>query len=125
MHLSRLLVLIGVPAAAASLALPFATLPGAGRIAGIEGAAWPVMLLLGPVLLLFVLGDRVEAPVRPIAWLGLALAVAALGFAVVKAIDAWKAAGDTAGAVGPGAWVLPAAAAVVVAGASLGFSRRM
>ncbi len=125
MHRSRLLVALGVVGAAASLALPFATLPGAGGIGGIQGAAWPVLLPLGPLLALFMVGDHVEAPRRPVAWIGAVLAAGGLAFAIVKTVDAWLAADRAAGAVGAGAWVLVVATLVAVLGTALGFSRRI
>jgi len=124
-HRSRILVALGVLAAAASLALPFATLPTAGGVGGIDGAAWPAMLLLGPVLLLFLVGTRVEAPTRPVAWVAMVLAIGGLTFAIIKVVDAWMAAADAGGSVGPGAWLLAVAAGVTVLGVGLGFSRRI
>jgi len=124
-HRSRILVALGVLSAAASLTLPFATLPTAGGIGGIDGAAWPAMLLLGPVLLLFLAGVRVEAPTRPVTWVAMVLATVGLAFAIVKVVDAWMATADAGGSVGPGAWLLAVAAGVTVLGVGLGFSRRI
>ena len=125
MHRSRLLVILGVLAAAASLALPFATFPIAGDIGGIEAAAWPALVLLVPVLLLFVAGDRVEAPARPVAGVAMVLAIGGLTFAIVKVVDAWMAAADAGGSMGPGAWVLAATTGMTVLGVALGFSRQI
>ena len=125
MHRSRLVATLGVLAAAVSLALPFVTFPGMDGIGGIEGAAWPVMLLLCPVLLLLGTGDRIEAPSLPVASMATGLAVGALVFAIVKLADSSMAASDAGGSVGPGAWFLVIGAAVTVTGAALGFSRRI
>ncbi|MCJ7726931.1 MAG: hypothetical protein MUP76_11170 [Acidimicrobiia bacterium] len=125
MHRSRTLAGLGVLVAGASLALPFATLGEDGSIGGIEADAWPVMLFLGPMLLLLLFGDRGDAPARAIAWIATGLAAAGLAFAVVKAVDAHLAAADASGTVGAGPWVLVAGAATALVGIAIGFSRRL
>jgi len=124
-HRSRLLAGLGALSAAGALLLPYASFPGLGSRSGIEAEAWPVVLLLGPVLILSVIGDRGEAPARPIAWIGVGLTCSGFAFAIAKLVDAWMAAGDAAGAVGVGAWLGAAAAGLALVGMLLGFSRRI
>jgi len=124
-HRSRLLAVVGVFAAAASMGLPFIALDDLGTIGGIEADAWPVFFFLGPLLVLLIFGDRREAPARPIIWTGLALAAGGLAFAIVKAVDARLAVADAAGSVGAGPWVLIAGAGAALIGTALGFSRRL
>lgn len=125
MHRSRTIAILGGFGAVASLALPFATFPDRSAIAGIEGSAWPIMLLLGPLMILMVGGDRREPPTQPVVWAAALLSIGGIAFAVVKLIDAWIAAADVSGSVGIGAWVLVAATLVAGAGVGLGLSRRI
>ena len=84
MHYSRLLSVIGVALSGAALLLPFATFPSQGDVNGIDGDAWPVMILLGPVLLLAVVGDRREGHRTPVAITTILLSCGAVVFAVAK-----------------------------------------
>lgn len=124
MHRSRRLAALGVMVAGASLALPFATLPD-GTATGIDADAWPAMLLLAPVMLMAVAGDRGDAPPAAAVVAAAVLSAGAVGFAMIKLTDAWTAAADTAGSVGPGGWVLAAGTAVALLGCLLGFGRRL
>jgi hypothetical protein len=125
MHRSRRLAVLGVVLGAASVPLTFATLPPEGPVGGIDGQAWPAMLFLVPILLMAITGDRREAPPIWSAVGAAMLAAGCLAFAAVKVVDAWMAAADVSGSVGPGAWMLVVAAIVTAAGAALGFSRRI
>lgn len=114
MHLSRIAILVGAAAAAASLLLPQVRLPGLGEVNGIDGDAWPVLLLLAVPVLLALFGDR-PRPNHPAA----AVVVVAFGclaflFSLAKLVDATRAAQRVAGTVGVGAWVIPAAVLLVV-----------
>jgi len=123
-HRSRRTVLLGTMLAAVVVMLPFANLP-TGTINGIDGDAWPVLILLGPALVLFLLGARAENPIATITVIGILLAVAAFGFSIVKLVDAHRAVSDAGGTIAIGAWALPVATAVALTGTSLGLSRRV
>jgi hypothetical protein len=124
-HRSRVLAVAGVVVATASLGLPFVTLDALGTIGGIDADAWPVLLFLGPLLLLLILGDRREAPARPIVWIGMGVAAGGLAFAVIKMADARLAVAETPGSLGAGPWVMIAGAVTALVGIALGFSRRL
>ena len=104
--------------------LPFASLP-TGTVNGIDGDAWPVLILLGPLLVLFLVGERAEHPMTAVTVIGILLALAALGFSIAKLVDAARAVADAGGSVAAGAWALPLTAAVAVSGSFLGLSRRV
>lgn len=126
MHRSRLLILAGVLLAGLALFLPHARFPGIGAADGFTADTWPVMLALLPVALMAVLGDRGEGHRLPTAAVGLLLSSAALGFAVVKVVDAVAAVGPIEGAaVGVGIWVVAGGAGLAVVGSLLAFSRRI
>ena len=126
MHRSRLLTLAGVAVTGLALFLPQARFPVVGTVDGFDGAAWPVMLPLAPLVLLALLGDRPEGYRIPVAVLALLLSCAALVFAAAKAIDAVVAAGAVeGGAWRAGPWVVLAGCALAVAGSLLAFSRRI
>ncbi|MFQ5947704.1 MAG: hypothetical protein ACE5KX_02440 [Acidimicrobiia bacterium] len=126
MHRSRIVVLVGAALAAGSLPLPFMRRPEFGTTNGLEGDAWPVLLLLAPVVIFAAFGDRAEGsgPIGAITSIGFSgLAVL---FAVVKLTDAATAVRNIdEGGIGVGAWVLVAASLVVLTGTGLGLSRRV
>ena len=125
MHLSRIVVLAGSGLAGAALFLTQVRFPVLGSVNGIDGDAWPVLIPLIPLLLLTVLGDRVEG-YRPAAGLlGIVFACGAVVFAAVKAADAVLAARDSGGSVGAGALVVLAATVAAVIGTLIGLSRRL
>jgi hypothetical protein len=125
-HPCRIVTLAGIAVAGIALFLPQAHFPLVGPVDGFAGDAWPVMLLLTPLALPALLGDR-DAGYRPAAAvLAVLLSCGALVFAVAKVVDAAAAVGPLEGArMGAGVWVVAAGAAVVVAGSLLSFSRRL
>ena len=125
MHRSRRTLLLGTLLAALVILLPVAALPTLGTINGIDGNAWPVLIPLGPALVLFLVGDRVERPAAAITVVVILLAAAGLGFSIVKLLDAHRAVSDAGGTMAIGAWLLPLTAAVALLGAFLGLSRRV
>jgi hypothetical protein len=124
-HYSRLLTLIGVALTGGALALPFVTFPILGTTNGIEGDAWPIMILLGPVAVLALLGDRREGHRTPIAVAVVALSCGAVVFAVAKLADAAKAADTANGSIGAGSWVMIITAVATVAASLATLSRRV
>ena len=125
MHYSRLLSITGVALTGGSLLLPFVTFPSQGDVNGIDGDAWPILILLGPVLLLAVLGDRREGLRTPAAIISILLSCAAVIFAVAKLIDAARAAVEAGGSVGLGSWAILIAAVVTVGASLTTLSRRV
>lgn len=125
MHRSRALAVVGALTAGAGLLLPFVTLPPLGGIDGIAADAWPSAALAGAAALLLLTGDRGDTPARPVAVAASLAGGAAVGFAVVKVLDAWWAAADVPGSVGSGAWVVAAGTAAAFAGCLLGLGRRI
>jgi len=123
-HRSRRTVLFGTMLTAGIVMLPIVNLP-TGTVNGVEGDAWPVLILLGPVLMLFLVGERIEHPIAFITVIGILLAATALGFSIIKLVDAHRAVSDAGGTIAIGAWALPVASAVALAGALLGLSRRV
>jgi hypothetical protein len=125
-HYSRLVTLAGAAVAGLGLFLPQVRFPVIGPVDGFDGAAWPVMLPLAPLVLFALLGDRPEGHRVPVAVLALTLSCAALVFAVAKAMDAVTAAAAVAGgAVRAGPWVVLAGTALAMLGSLLSFSRRI
>ncbi len=126
MHHSRLVTLAGVAVAGLALFLPQVHFPVIGPVDGFDGAAWPVMLPLAPLVLFALLGDRPEGHRLPIAVTTVLLSCSALVFAVAKAVDAVAAAAAVAGgAVRAGPWVVLTGAALALLGSLLSFSRRI
>ncbi|MEE8330630.1 MAG: hypothetical protein V3R84_02580 [Acidimicrobiia bacterium] len=125
MHRSRIMLVAAAAIGTISLALPFVRFDQQGSIAGIDGYAWPVVVVLAVPAALAVFGDRAEA-------LRTSLAVPAIGFAGVaivlaafKFADAVKAA-DTPGAgLGAGPWILLGASVLGMAGALASLTRRI
>ena len=126
MHLSRLVTLAGVAVAGFALFLPQARFPVVGPVDGFDGAAWPVMLALAPLVLFALLGDRPEGYRLPLAVSAVLLSCAAVVFAVAKVVDAVAAAAAVAGgAVRAGPWVVLAGTVLTLVGSLLSFSRRL
>jgi hypothetical protein len=124
-HRSRRIALAGVVTAAISLPLAFTTFPDGAAVNGIDGKAWPAVAALGLLAVLVLLGDRPEPPGRLAAAAWLAIGAAVTTLAVVKVLDAWQAASDAGGSVGPGPWVLLAGSIIVTTGALAGISTRL
>jgi hypothetical protein len=115
-----------VAVAGLALFLPQAHFPVIGPVDGFDGAAWPVMLPLAPLVLFALVGDRPEGHRLPIAVTAVLLSCSALVFAVAKAVDAVAAAAAVAGgAVRAGPWVVLTGAALALLGSLLSFSRRI
>lgn len=130
MHPSRIVILLGFTASAVSLALPFITGQLTGATNGIDGDAWPAVILLAPVAIGAILGDRREGFGRWTAVLAALVAGGATVFAVQKLIDATRAVQllervGIEASVGPGPWVLIAGCLTVLVGATLSLSRRI
>ncbi len=128
MHPSRLLVSIGAVVVAVSLPLGFLSSPETGRLNGVTGAAWPAAILVAPVLVVALRGDRRARPGAAVVLAGALLAAGATLFGVAKLVDALRAARLLAtlgvgASVGPGAWLLPAGTVLVLAGTALAVSR--
>lgn len=122
MHGSRIAILIGTAVAGPALLLPQVRLPNLGPIDGIEGDAWPALVLLAPAVLVAVVGDAAR-PLRPLASVvAVASGCAGLLLSVVKLLDAGRAARKVAGSVEIGAWVVPSGALIVIGGAVLGLA---
>jgi len=129
-HPSRIIILIGFVAAAGSLALPFTTSPITGTTNGLAGDAWPAVLVLTPVALGAVVGDRREGFGRWTSVLAAFVGGVATVFAVQKLVDAFRAVQihervGIEAAVGPGPWVLVTGCLLVLVGAALSLSRRI
>jgi len=125
-HRSRIVVLVGILLTGGAAFLPYTHLPTVGSINGIDGAAWPALLPLTIVLLIAVVGDRVEGNRLIPGIISTIFSCAAVVFAVVKINDALLSVRDTEdAAVGAGPWVLLAGTIVVLAGSLLGFTRRV
>lgn len=125
MHYARLLSILGAALTGASLLLPWVTFPAQGAINGVRGDAWPVMILLGPVMLVAVVGDRREGHRLPWGVVVITLACAAVVFSVAKLADASRAAGTAGGSVGAGAWVMVVTALATLAASVATLSRRV
>jgi len=125
-HYSRLVTLAGVALSGLALFLTQVRFPVIGPVDGFDGAAWPVVLPLAPLVLLAFLGDRPEGHRAPVAVLAVILSCAALVFAVAKAVDAVAAvAAVEGGVVRAGPWVVLAGTTLVMLGSLLSFSRRI
>ena len=130
MHPSRIVILAGFVVAAASLALPFTNSELTGVTNGIDGDAWPAVVLLLPIAVGALLGDRREGFGRWVTVLAALGAAIATVFAVQKLVDATRAVqlyervGIEAN-VGPGSWVLIAGCLTVLVGSTLSLSRRI
>lgn len=130
MHPSRIIILGGFSAAAVSLVLPFVASPVTGTTNGVAGDAWPAVLILTPVALGAVLGDRREGFGRWTSVLAAFLGGVATVFAVQKLVDAFRAVQihervGIEASVGPGPWVLVTGCLLVLVGAALSLSRRI
>ena len=126
MHRSRLVTLAGVVVAGLGLFLPQVRFPVIGPVDGFDGAAWPVVLPLAPLVLFTLLGDRPEGYRLPVALAASVLSCAALVFAVAKVVDAVAAAAAVdGGSVRAGPWVVLAGGALALLGSLLSFSRRI
>jgi len=126
MHRSRLLILSGTAVAGLGMFLPQVRLPGIGPVDGFDGAAWPLLLPLLPLVILALVGDRPEGFRAPSGVVAVLLSGTALAFAIVKAHDAVAAAAAVPGGAGrAGPWVVLAGSVLAVAGSLLSFSRRI
>lgn len=121
MHPFRLVALGGIGFAVVSMLLPFASFPIVGPVDGIAGDAWPALVPL-VVVAGVTLSGRWDRGLEPGAGVtAVASAGLALVFGLVKVADAIVAVRQAAGAtVGPGAFALAAAAAVVAGAAAFG-----
>lgn len=121
MHPFRLVVLGGTGFAVLAMLLPFASFPVVGSVDGVTADAWPALIPL-LVAAVIALTGRSSQGFGAVAGVTTVTAGAlALLFSLVKMTDAILAVRDTAGAsLGPGGWVLSAAALVVTAGATIG-----
>ena len=101
--------------------LPFASFPIVGSIDGLSADAWPALLPL-VVLLLITLTSRWDLGFDPLPGIAaVGMGAASLIFSLVKVTDAVVAVRDTTGAtLGPGVWVLTAAAVIATAGTVYG-----
>lgn len=117
----RLVVLGGIGFAVVSMLLPFASFPIVGVVDGIAADAWPALIPLTVVVVAMLVGPP-DVSLSPTAGVVSVLgSSAALVFSLVKVADAIVAARETAGAtVGPGSFVLSAAAVVATGGATVG-----
>ena len=125
MHRSRVLLIAAAAIGAISLALPFVRFAQQGSVAGIDGYAWPVVIVLAIPAALAMFGDRAES-LRP------SLAVGTIGFAGIavvlaafKLADAVKASDTPGAAVGAGPWVLLGACVLAMAGGLASLTRRI
>lgn len=125
MHRSRRLALAGALVAAVSLPLAFVDLPGVGSVGGVDAKAWPEVAALAVVAFGAILPDRAEPPRRGVAAAGAATAAVALALTAAKVVDAWRAASEAGGTVGPGTWVLAGGALLAAAGVAASFTRRV
>jgi len=125
-HRSRIVVLIGILITGVAVLLPFTRSPAAGTVNGIDGAAWPALLPLAIVLLIAVVGDRVEGNRLIPGIISTIFSCLAVVFTVVKINDGLLSVrGTEEASMGIGPWVLLAGTVIVVAGSLLGFTRRV
>ena len=119
---SRIVVDAGVLLVLGSMSLPFVTAE-AFRQRAVAGDALSALLLVLPVFLMTLLPDQARPLPRPLSWVSLGLAAAALPYTVVKYLDASTLAGTLQGSVGMGARVLVMGVFVVLVGLVLGLLR--
>lgn len=130
MHVSRIVILAGTVLGAVALLLPLVSTPLTGSINGIDGFAWPALVLIGIPAVLALGGDRREGFWTPVALFSILLASTAALFAVAKSIDAVGAAQEARslvgeGSVGAGTWLLLTATIAALTGSVLTLSKRV
>ena len=125
MHPWRIIALSGSGIGALALLLPFATFPVIGPVDGFDGDAWPVLILLGPIVAAALIGPWREGLPPVLGLPAILLGAAAIVFSSVKLSDAVLAARSVDGSVGAGAWLLLVATVLVGAGAVGSLSRRV
>ena len=118
-HLSRIVADAGVLLVLGAMSLPFVTADGFEQRA-LAGDALPVLLLVAPIFLMTLLPDQSTPLPRPLTWVALFLAPAALALAVIKYFDAATLADSLPGSVGIGPKVLVMGAFIVLGGVVLG-----
>ena len=128
-HPSRIVILGGTAVAAVSTILPFISSDPTGTVRGV-GETFPVVLLLIPLFVAALLGDRREGFTRAGAIAAAVVAGAATILAVQKMVDAMRAVHllESIGidaVVGIGPWLLAAGAFAGLMGAALSLSRRL
>ena len=130
MHASRIAILTGFLVASVSLFLAFVTAASRGSFNGLEGAAWPAVVILAPLAAAAVLGDRREGFGLWGALLAALVAGLATVFAVQKLVDAIQATRvlqslGVEASTGWGPWLLLAGTVGVLVGTGLSLSRRI
>lgn len=85
--------------------------------------ALPALLLVAPIFVITLIPDHTRPLPRPLAWLALVLALAALPYAIVKYLDAAILADTLGGGIGLGARVLVFGTFVTVVGVAVGLTR--
>lgn len=128
MHRSRITILVGTGLAAIALLFPFVSAPIIGGFNGIDGLAWPALVLLSPAVLLALVGDRREGFGTVGTLIALLSASVAVVFAAMKLVDSSLAADAirlVAGeaSVGSGIWVLLVACAIALVGSAMTLSK--
>lgn len=121
-HPSRIVIDAGVLLVLGAMSLPFVT-GDDFRQRAVAGDALPALLLLLPVFAVTLIPDHSTPLPRPLSWIGLALAAAALPYTVVKYLDAATLARTVQGGVGMGARLLVLGTFTSLAGAALGLFR--
>lgn len=130
MHASRIVILTGFLIASASLFLAFVTAASHGSFNGIEGAAWPAVVILAPLAAAALVGDRREGFALWGTLLTALVAGLATLFAVQKLVDAIQATRvlqslGVDATTGWGPWLLLTGTIGVLVGAGLSLSRRL
>lgn len=130
MHPSRVLILIGVAFAAASLAFDAVQSSTATGWSMVAADAWPGVVLIGVVALFAVAGHISEGFTPAGSVISITLAASAALLLVAKYIDAARAIdtlrlGGHDASIGPGIWVLGAGIVVTIVGSLWSTSRRL
>ncbi len=128
-HPSRIMIVAGVTLAVVSVPLPFITVQSGGSIQG-PWESLPVIVVLAPLAVAALIGDRREGFSKTGAVVAAAVAAVGVLLAVVKMLDALKAVNSLQSrgidaAIGVGPWVLAAGALAAMAGSALSLSRKI
>jgi hypothetical protein len=123
-HASRIVIDVGVLMVLGSMSLPFVAAEGF-RQRAVAADALPVLILMLPIFLITLLPDHTAPVPAPLGWASLALAAAALPYAVLKYLDASTLAATLHGSVGTGARILVFGVCVGLVGIGIGLARSL